>query len=129
MTKPIHELYDDYAKGRISRRDLLKRAAAAGVATSAIVGYLDNPRAAIAASKPRISLTRMAGQTAKLTPPAAGIDTSEQLVFRGWNYRPEVVQDNTAKFNTAYTENVDYQTITGDYIGIMENFHNYRATP
>jgi len=123
VAKPIHELYDDYAKGRTSRRDLLKRAAAAGVATPAILNYLDNPSAAAAAVKPRISLTRMAGQTAKMTPPAAGIDTSESLTFRGWNYRPEVVQDNTAKFNTAYTETADYQTITGDYIGIMENFH------
>lgn len=123
MTKPIHELYDDYAKGRISRRDLLRRAAAAGIATPAIISYLDNPQAAAAAAKPRISLTRMAGQTAKLTPPAAGVDTSEALTFRGWNYRPEVVQDNTAKFNTAYAESADYQTITGDYIGIMENFH------
>ena len=58
MTKPIHEIYEDYAKGRISRRDLLKRAAAAGGATAAIVSYLDNPQAAIATSKPRISLTR-----------------------------------------------------------------------
>ena len=56
-------------------------------------------------------------------PPAEGIDTSEALVFRGWNYRPEVVQDNTNKFNEQYSENVDYQTITGDYISIMENFH------
>jgi ABC-type glycerol-3-phosphate transport system substrate-binding protein len=123
VAKPIHELYDDYTKGRISRRDLLKRTAAAGVATSAVVSFLDNPQGAMAASKPRVNLTRMAAQTTKMQPPAAGIDTSEQLIFRGWNYRPEVVQDNTAKFNTAYTENVDYQTITGDYIGIMENFH------
>jgi hypothetical protein len=123
VAKPIYELYDDYAKGRISRRDLLKRASAAGVATSAIVSFLNNPEATRAASSPRISLTRMAGQATKLQPPAAGIDTSEALIFRGWNYRPEVVQDNTAKFNTAFTENVDYQTITGDYISIMENFH------
>lgn len=103
MSKPIHELYDDYAKGRTSRRDLLKRAAAAGVATPAIISFLDNPQAAMAAAKPRVSLTRLAAQTAKLTPPAEGIDTSEALIFRGWNYRPEVVQDNTAKFNTAYS--------------------------
>ena len=77
MAKPIHELYDDYAKGRITRRDLLKRSAAAGVATSAIVSFLDNPQAAMATAKPRVSLTRMAGQTTKLQPPAAGIDTSE----------------------------------------------------
>lgn len=123
MAKPIYELYDDYAKGRISRRDMLKRAAAAGVATSAIVSFLNNPEAAKAAATPRISLTRMAAQTTALEPPAADADTSESLIFRGWNYRPEVVQDNTARFNAAYSESADYQTVTGDYIGIMENFH------
>ena len=124
MAKPIHELYEDYAKGRISRRDLIKRAAVAGAATPAIVNFLDNPSSASAAPKKHFSLTRTFGQDgAKLQPPPAGGDTSEQLIFRGWNYRPEVVQDNTAKFNAAYTESVDYQTITGDYIGIMENFH------
>ena len=124
MAKPIHELYEDFAKGRISRRDLIKRAAVAGAATPAIVNFLDNPSSASAAPKKHFSLTRTFGQDgAKLQPPPAGGDTSEQLIFRGWNYRPEVVQDNTAKFNAAYTESVDYQTITGDYIGIMENFH------
>ena len=33
------------------------------------------------------------------------------------------MQDNTNRFNEQYSENVDYQTITGDYISIMENFH------
>ena len=33
MTKPVHELYDDLLKGRITRRDFLRRAAAAGAAT------------------------------------------------------------------------------------------------
>jgi ABC-type glycerol-3-phosphate transport system substrate-binding protein len=120
MSKPIHQLHDDLIKGKISRREFFKKAAAAGVATPVILNYLDNPSAAMAASKPRVSLTRMAAQA---TPPAAGVDTSEALVFRGWNYHPEIVQDNTAKFNKAYSETVDYQTITGDYISIMENFH------
>lgn len=123
MSKPVYQLYEDYNKGRISRRDLLKRAAAAGVATPAIMSFLNNPEAAMASTKPHFSLTKHVGQATKLEPPAAGIDTSEALVFRGWNYRPEVVQDNNAKFNTAFTENSDYQTITGDYGAIMENFH------
>jgi ABC-type glycerol-3-phosphate transport system substrate-binding protein len=123
VAKSVHQLYDDFAHGKISRRQLIKGAATAGAATPAIVSFLDNPGAAYATAKPRVSLTRMAGQTTKLTAPAAGVDTSDALIFRGWNYRPEVVQDNTAKFNTAYTESADYQTITGDYISIMENFH------
>lgn len=123
--KPIHEHYDDLMKGRIDRRTFFKRAAAAGSMTPVIANYLANPAAAsiVPASQNRFSLTRAAAQTAKLAPPAEGIDTAEQLVFRGWNYRPEVVQDNTNRFNEQYSENVDYQTITGDYIAIMENFH------
>jgi ABC-type glycerol-3-phosphate transport system substrate-binding protein len=123
MSKPIHQLHQDMLKGKLDRRDFFKKAAVAGAATPAVMKFLNNPEVAMASVKPHFSLTRMAGQTQSVQPPAAGADTSEQLVFRGWNYRPEVVQDNTAKFNTDFTENVDYQTITGDYGGIMENFH------
>src|SRR5215213_990473 len=113
MVKPIHEHYDDLMKGRISRRDFLRRTATAGAATPLIVNYLNSPESAFAAPRKHFSLTRaMAQDGAKLTAPAAGVDTSEQLVFRGWNYRPEVVQDNTSKFNAAYNETADYQTIT-----------------
>jgi multiple sugar transport system substrate-binding protein len=124
--KRVHEHLDDLLKGRIDRRTFFQRAAAAGASTPLIASYLAQPAGAAretAASANHFSLTRAVAQAAKLSPPAEGIDTSEQLVFRGWNYRPEVVQDNTNKFNEQYTENVDYQTITGDYIAIMENFH------
>jgi hypothetical protein len=123
VAKPIYEHYDDLMKGRISRRDFFKRSAAAGAATPLILNYLNNPGSASAAPNKHFSLTRAMGQAAKLTPPAQGSGGGDPLVFRGWNYRPEVVQDNTSKFNTQYEENVDYQTITGDYISIMENFH------
>ena len=123
MSKPIHAHYDDLIKGRITRREFLTRAAAAGAATPLILGYLNAPEAAARPSRGHFSLTRAMAQATKLTPPDAGVDTSEALVFRGWNYRPEVVQDNTRLFNEQYQENADYQTITGDYIAIMENFH------
>jgi ABC-type glycerol-3-phosphate transport system substrate-binding protein len=121
--KPIYEHFDDFRKGRISRRDLLKRTAAAGVATPLIVSFLDSNGAFAAPSSGHFSLTRSAAQGAALTEPGPDVDTSESLIFRGWNYLPDVVKDNTARFNKAYNETVDYQTITGDYIGIMENFH------
>lgn len=123
MAKPVHELYDDLMKGRITRRDFLRRAAAAGAATPLIVSYLDAAEADAAPAPRHFSLTRAAAQTAKLTPPEAGADTSDPLVFRGWNFMPEIVQDNTKRFNEQYKEKADYQTITGDYISIMENFH------
>ncbi len=124
MAKPVYEHFDDYRRGRISRRDFLKRAAAAGAATPLIVSYLNSTEASAAPATPHFSLTRAMAQTGKkLTPPDANVSTSNAVIFRGWNYKPEVVQDNTKKFNDAYKENVDYQTITGDYIAIMENFH------
>lgn len=122
MAKPFHQLLAEFRIGRISRRDLFKRAAAAGVATPVIVSFLDNPNAS-AAPRPYFSLTRSVAQAGMLTAPGPDVDTSDPLIFRGWNFLPEVVQDNTARFNEAYNENADYQTITGDYIGIMENFH------
>ncbi|MGH2618755.1 MAG: twin-arginine translocation signal domain-containing protein, partial [Thermomicrobiales bacterium] len=84
MAKPIYEHFDDAKKGRISRRDFFKRTAAAGAATAVITNYLDTPHA-IAAPRRRFSLTRAAAQAAPLAPPAEGVDTSEALVFRGWN--------------------------------------------
>lgn len=122
--KRLHEHYDDLMMGRIDRRTFFKRAAATGAMTPVIANYLANPAAANAlASHNHFSLTRSAAQTTMLAPPAEGIDTAEALIYRGWNYRPEVVQENTTKFNEQYSENADYQTITGDYIAVMENFH------
>ncbi|MGD9710540.1 MAG: ABC transporter substrate-binding protein [Thermomicrobiales bacterium] len=120
--KPIYQLHADYRKGLISRRELLKRSAAAGAATSLIVNYLDAGDVS-AAPAPHFSLTKSVAQSGALSAPGADADTSESLIFRGWNYLPEIVIDNTSRFNEAYSETADYQTITGDYIGIMENFH------
>jgi ABC-type glycerol-3-phosphate transport system substrate-binding protein len=92
------------------------------VATPVIVKYLDTPGVS-AAPRPHFSLTKSVAQAAMLSEPGPDVDTSDPLIFRGWNYMPEVVQDNTNRFNEAYNENADYQTITGDYISIMENFH------
>lgn len=120
--KPIYELHDDFLKGRISRRDLIKRSALAGAATPMIASYLDAGDVA-AAPKPHFSLTKSVAQAAALSAPGPDADTSESLIFRGWNYLPDIVIDNTNRFNEAFNETVDYQTVTGDYIGIMENFH------
>ena len=123
--KPVYEHFDDLLRGRIDRRTFFKRAAAAGADDSR---HRKLPQSACRGghrTRQLQSLLPDEGRRPKtpLAPPAEGIDTSEQLVFRGWNYRPEVVQDNTNRFNEQYSENVDYQTITGDYISIMENFH------
>jgi hypothetical protein len=120
--KPIYQLHDEFRKGRMSRRDLIKRTAAAGAATPLIINYLDAGDVA-AAPQQHFSLTRSVAQAAAISEPGPDVDTSESLIFRGWNFLPEVVIDNTKIFNDAYSESADYQTITGDYISIMENFH------
>jgi multiple sugar transport system substrate-binding protein len=123
--KPVHEHLDELLKGRIDRRAFFKRAAAAGAATPIISAYLANPVVAahVPASYNRFSLTRAMAQGATISPPAERIDTSATLVFRGWNYLPGIVQENTNKFNEQYSENVNYRTITRDYVAVMENFH------
>ena len=123
MAKRIYEHYDDLVKGRITRREFLRRAATAGAATPLILGYLNAPDAAARPASPHFSLTRAMAQGAPLQPPDASVDTSDPLIFRGWAYAVETVQDNANRFNQQYKENVDYQTVTGDYIAIMENFH------
>lgn len=122
MSKPIHEHFDDLQRGRISRRDFFRRTAVGAAATPAIVGYLDR-RGAAAAPARRLLLTPSRAQGAPLSPPGADADTSQALVFRGWDYNVATVQDNVRIFNEAYDENVDYQTVAGDYIAITENFH------
>ena len=75
---PRYKHYDDLMKGRIDRRTFIKRAAAAGATTPLIANWLSQPAAAsyLPASHNRFSLTRAAAQSAKLAPPAEGIDTS-----------------------------------------------------
>jgi ABC-type glycerol-3-phosphate transport system substrate-binding protein len=59
----------------------------------------------------------------RLVKPEHGTGGGPPLVFRGWNYHPEVVEDNVRKFNATYGENVDYQTVAGDYGSLMEKMH------
>ncbi|GEM_PF-552787 len=61
--------------------------------------------------------------TPKVQKPPQGTGGGQPLVFRGWNYHPEVVEDNVKKFNAMYEENVDYQTVSGDYGSLMEKMH------
>ena len=45
----------------------------------------------------------------------------ETIFFRGWPYKPDVVDDNVNRYNASVDGNVDYQTVThGDYPALME---------
>jgi hypothetical protein len=46
--------------------------------------------------------------------------SGEPVYFRGWQYKPDVVQDNVDKYNKLHSGKVDYQTVTGDYPALME---------
>ena len=46
---------------------------------------------------------------------------SESVIFRGWPYKPDVVDDNVNRYNDTLSGNIDYQTVThGDYPSLME---------
>lgn len=47
--------------------------------------------------------------------------SDEKVYFRGWPYKPEVVDDNVKRYNSEVNGNIDYQTVThGDYPTLME---------
>ncbi len=50
-----------------------------------------------------------------------GPTSDETVYFRGWPYKPEVVDDNVKRYNSSLDGNIDYQTVThGDYPTLME---------
>lgn len=46
--------------------------------------------------------------------------SDEQVYFRGWQYKTDIVQDNVDRYNSGLGGQVDYATVTGDYPAIME---------
>jgi len=85
------DLVGTVAKGRLSRREILKAATALGMSAPAIAGLL------------RFAPQSAAAQGAPLT-------------MVGWDYSPEIVDDNVKQFEAAYEETVEYQlTVGGNY--------------
>ena len=42
-------------------------------------------------------------------------ESGEDVFFRGWQYRTDIVQSNIDRYNNEMGGNVDYATVTGDY--------------
>jgi multiple sugar transport system substrate-binding protein len=105
--EPAHVLLEKLRRGTISRREYLKRLVALGVTTPVIVAALEQHGAA--------QETTIAPEF----PPQDEIDRTP-IVFRGWAYETDVVEDNVRIFREMYNENVDYQTVTGDYDLIID---------
>lgn len=99
-----HEIRDTRAEvvsaamaGRLTRRDLVRRATALGISAPVISGLL-----ALNAQK----ASAQAGPAVKMV---------------GWGYHPEIVEDNVNRFKQTYHEEVDYQlTSGGNYHQIVE---------
>ncbi len=119
----VYHEFEKFQKGSITRREFLSRAVALGAGTSAMMASLQGCAPAATSSGSTISPTAASGAAKTLSKPADGVDKSYSPVFRGWAYSVDTVEDNTKKFNAAYSENVNYKTITGDYISIIENMH------
>ena len=115
----IYDELDKFQKGSITRREFLARAVALGAGTPAVLAALQGCAPAATAPASALSPTAAAGAAGqKLQKPGDSIDKSSVPIFRGWAYSVDTVEDNTNKFNAAYGENVNYKTITGDYISI-----------
>lgn len=96
---------------RLPRREFLRRAGVLGGAAAALPSIL-------AACGGQQTFTALPN---KLNAPPSGTSSGSSLVFRGWNYKVDIVQSNLANFQQQYGENVDYQTVTGgDYGSIIE---------
>lgn len=74
--------------------------------------------------------TALGAAVAGWSAPAAGVSSDiqgdlratsgETVYFRGWQYKPDIVQDNTDRYNRTQDGRVSYQTVTGDYPALME---------
>ncbi len=45
---------------------------------------------------------------------------ADPLNFVGWQYQPQIVEENVGIFSKLYDENVNYELVTGDYHAIVE---------
>jgi multiple sugar transport system substrate-binding protein len=60
-----------------------------------------------------LAATAFAGAPARAAP-------SQALTFIGWQYHPEIVEQNVAIFKKLYDENINYELVSGDYHPVVE---------
>ncbi len=118
---PIYVHLEKLQRGLITRREFFKRAAVLGFTTPAVVAALQG---CVSPIPPQASRDT-SGPTRKIAPdlPPAGEIRANPIIFRGWAYETDVVEDNVKKFVALYDENVDYRTVTGDYGLIIDTSH------
>ena len=64
--------------------------------------------------------TAAAGRAARAAASPLAAQSGSTVYFRGWQYHPEIVQDNVDRYNKELNGKVDYATVTGDYPSLME---------
>jgi multiple sugar transport system substrate-binding protein len=97
----------------LTRRGFLRRAGLAGAAAAA--GAAAPGLLAACSARPDMG-PPLEGD---LHVPPPGTGGGPTLVYRGWNYKVDIVQQYLSRFTDHYREKVDYQTVTGDYGSII----------
>jgi multiple sugar transport system substrate-binding protein len=101
-----HDL-DKLLNGQIDRRSFLRRMAALGVATPAVLAFLE---ACQSGSGPS---TGTIGPPTGVTKEYAA---SHPVSFNIWEFRPDIVRKSVTQFNTDFQENCTLQVLPGDYV-------------
>lgn len=77
-------------------------------------------RQVLAASAAVAGATLLPGRPARAAASPLAAQSGQTVYFRGWQYHPEIVQDNVDRYNKELNGKVDYATVTGDYPSLME---------
>ena len=110
----INDTLRDYTRRKIDRRAFLKAVVAAGMATPAVLAYLEGSASAMDTAVGR-------NPKSGLTPFSQTGAPSTKLVFNAWSFKPEVVEAFQRVFEKQYDESVHFEVIPGDYTTIMLN--------
>jgi multiple sugar transport system substrate-binding protein len=124
--EPLHVQLEKLQRGSLTRREFFTRAAVLGATTTAVAAVLEACGTPSLQSGPAAGQQAQPGAAAKkltLPNPTADDVKAHPIIFRGWEYEVDTVQDNVKKFMELYKENVDYQTVTGDYGTIIDSLH------
>jgi len=54
--------------------------------------------------------------------PSLEAGSGENVFFKGWQFRTDLVEQNVARYNSELKGKVQYQTVAGDYPSVMQNY-------
>lgn len=62
----------------------------------------------------------LAANTLAFSPEDLRPKTKEKVLYRGWAYKTDIIEDNVRQYNEELRGNVDYATVAGDYAALIE---------